>query len=300
MALYHHRLDNYDPAPLAAALEAGAEALGGMSQLLGGRRNLLLKPNLLALGKGPPHHLTHPAFILAVVDWLQVAGCQVSLADSPAFGDAALIVHYLGLTEALARREVRVFTFKNLRYFQTDNPKFRRLSIAAELGDFDGLINLPKLKTHCQCHFSGAVKNLFGCVVGKRKPARHFASRGDEAAFALMLQDNAHQAGAFLHIADGITSMHVDGPRGGEPFELGSLLMSENPQQIDWAFCRLVGLDPMDTQQFKVAGLQPEVLPLGAPLVQQLGWQQAEKVDVFFNPLQLVRSVAKQLLTRIQ
>lgn len=300
MTLFHQKIPVYDPGLLAQGIEAAAQAFGGAKQLLSGRERILLKPNLLGPGPAENHHMTHPPFILAVVDWLLDQGVTVSLADSPAYGTAESCIAALELSEPLKRRGVEVFSFSKVRYYKANLPKFRRLSIAAEPQEFDGMINLPKLKAHCQCHFSGAVKNLYGCVVGKRKPARHMTCLGDEAAFAAMLNANAAQAGAFWHLADGLTVPHKDGPMLGEPYPLGSLLAADDPQELDWAFCRLVNLDPMTTEQFQAAGPQAEPQPVGEPLVAVNDWQVPKKVDVFFNPVHVGFSVAKQLLTYLK
>ncbi|MCA9418352.1 MAG: DUF362 domain-containing protein, partial [Candidatus Omnitrophica bacterium] len=53
-----------------------------------------------------------------------------------------------------------------------------RLPVSAEAMEFDGIINLPKFKAHRQATLTFSVKNLYGCVPGKRKAARHFTSGG--------------------------------------------------------------------------------------------------------------------------
>ena len=73
-----------------------------------------------------------------------------------------------------------------------DNPGgflFRRLEIAKEVLEFDGIINLPKVKTHAQMFLTLGIKNMFGCVAGKAKPQWHLSAGTDSQAFAAMILD---------------------------------------------------------------------------------------------------------------
>jgi uncharacterized protein (DUF362 family) len=50
----------------------------------------------------------------------------------------------------------------------------RKIEIASDVLRADFVINLPKLKSHSQMLLTLGVKNLYGCVVGLRKPEWHF------------------------------------------------------------------------------------------------------------------------------
>ena len=45
--------------------------------------------------------------------------------------------------------------------------------LAQAVHEADGIINLPKMKAHQLTRITGAVKNLFGCIPGKRKALYH-------------------------------------------------------------------------------------------------------------------------------
>ncbi len=45
--------------------------------------------------------------------------------------------------------------------------------LAKPLFDADVVINVPKFKTHSSAIYTGAVKNVFGCVPGLRKAKYH-------------------------------------------------------------------------------------------------------------------------------
>ena len=44
-----------------------------------------------------------------------------------------------------------------------------------------------------------------------------------------MILANARKAQAILHIGDGISAMHVKGPRGGKTHAFGKVIISDNP-----------------------------------------------------------------------
>ena len=46
---------------------------------------------------------------------------------------------------------------------------FRRIEVSRLVLEADTIINLPKMKTHGQMLLTLGVKNLFGCIVGRRK-----------------------------------------------------------------------------------------------------------------------------------
>jgi uncharacterized protein (DUF362 family) len=58
----------------------------------------------------------------------------------------------------------------------------KQFQIAKGLGAVDGVINLPKFKTHGLTRLTGAVKNLFGCLPGAQKAGFH-ARLPDEVQF---------------------------------------------------------------------------------------------------------------------
>jgi ferredoxin len=115
--------------------------------------------------------------------------------------------------------------------------------IAQAVHECDGIVNLPKMKTHQLTRITGAVKNLFGCVPGKRKALYHLQFQ-DPTVFSTLLVELGLQLRPRLHIMDGIVAMEGNGPRGGDPNPLGVLILSEDPVAVDATFCRLVAMDP--------------------------------------------------------
>jgi Pyruvate/2-oxoacid:ferredoxin oxidoreductase delta subunit len=120
----------------------------------------------------------------------------------------------------------------------------KRFTIAEVVLDSDGVISLPKLKSHGMQKFTGCVKNQFGCIPGLLKGEFHVRVP-DAYGFARMLVDLDRLVHPRLYVMDGIVAMEGNGPRGGTPRRMNLLLFSEDPIAVDATVCRLIDLDPL-------------------------------------------------------
>jgi Pyruvate/2-oxoacid:ferredoxin oxidoreductase delta subunit len=119
----------------------------------------------------------------------------------------------------------------------------RQFHIAQGVLDCDGMISLPKLKTHALIRLTGAVKNQFGCIPGMLKGEFH-ARMAELDRFAQMLVDLARCVRPRLYVMDAVTAMEGNGPGSGTPRNVGALLFSTDPVAMDTVACRLIGLPP--------------------------------------------------------
>lgn len=218
----------------------------------GERLKVLLKPNFVMPAPRTDASTTHPEFYMAVAELLLDYGFAVGIGESPAIGTCARGLKAHGVLQQCRQRGIDVVEFKaNEDYAGVAGENaYSTLTIAAELSDWDCVINLPKLKTHQQFTFTGATKNLYGCVTGKRKFVRHNQCGNDPRRFARMIRANAAQADCVLHIGDGIDALHVKGPRNGKSFPLNSIIVASDHLVHDWLFCRMINLDPVETPLF--------------------------------------------------
>lgn len=119
----------------------------------------------------------------------------------------------------------------------------KKFTVAKAVTDCDGLVSLPKLKTHGFLKFTGSIKNQFGCVPGALKGEFH-VKMPNAIDFAHMLVDLNHWISPRLYVMDGIVAMEGNGPRGGNPRPMNLLLFSSDPVALDATVCRLLHLDP--------------------------------------------------------
>ncbi len=127
--------------------------------------------------------------------------------------------------------------------FYEDALQNKKLRLAKGVLDADGLISIPKLKTHGLQKMTGAIKNQFGCVPGPLKGEMHVKLTSAED-FAKMLVDINAYIKPRLFVMDGIMAMEGNGPRGGNPIPMNVLIFSTDPVAMDATICRLIDLDP--------------------------------------------------------
>jgi uncharacterized protein (DUF362 family)/NAD-dependent dihydropyrimidine dehydrogenase PreA subunit len=228
------------------ALRRGIVLLGGRERFVQAGERILLKPNILAAEPPERAVTTHPAVLEASARLFKDAGATVSFGDSPGFENAVHAARGSGLIEAGARCGATLADFATGRPMSGPGGAGRagrRFPIARAVHECDGLINLPKMKSHRLTRITGAVKNLYGCIPGKRKALYHVQHR-NVPEFCELVAELALLLQARLHILDGIVAMEGNGPRGGDPREVGVLVLSADPVAVDATFCRIVDMDP--------------------------------------------------------
>jgi uncharacterized protein (DUF362 family)/ferredoxin len=235
---------SYDDAEVLAAMKSGLALLGGTGAFVRPREKIVLKPNVL-IGAGPDKCVcTHPAVFRAAAQVLLECGIRLTCGDSPGFGGAGVNMSLAGLKKVADELGVALADFSHGRVVMHKAALLsHRFVIASGVLDSDGLVSLPKLKTHGLTRITGAVKNQFGCVPGLLKNQQH-ARMPDPYNFAAMLVDLNTLIRPRLYIMDAVMAMEGNGPRSGQPRKLGVLLLSSDPIALDAVACQLINLDP--------------------------------------------------------
>jgi uncharacterized protein (DUF362 family)/Pyruvate/2-oxoacid:ferredoxin oxidoreductase delta subunit len=274
------RCSGYEVEEVLAALRGALAPLGGMAAFVRPGERIALKPNLLAPSAPEKAITTHPSVVAAVALEVKEVGATPVVAESPGTG----VVHAKPVLERAFRRVGYVEVAERYGFelsFDTDwesvsAPEARlakRLEVMSPILHADGVINLPKLKTHMFMTLSGAVKNLFGVIPGLNKASYH-ARLADPRRFSEMLLDVAYFVGPRLNIVDAIVGMEGDGPgTGGLPRQIGAVMAGTDPVLVDVACCRVTGIDAAVVPVLTVAqerglwsGRPEDVEILGVPL----------------------------------
>ncbi len=238
------RCEKYDNTQVILSVKKGLDLLGGISSFVKPGEKIVLKPNIL-IGSEPDKCVTtHPAVFRGIGSILKEAGAIVSYGDSPAFGKSETNLRRSGLKQVGDELGFSLGDFDNGRpVSHKDALLVKKLIIANGVLDCDGLISLPKLKTHGLMRFTGAVKNQFGCIPGFLKGQYH-VKLPDPYDFAAMLVDINTLIKPRLYIMDGIIAMEGNGPRNGKPKQLNVLLLSTDPIALDATACKIINLNP--------------------------------------------------------
>jgi uncharacterized protein (DUF362 family)/ferredoxin-like protein FixX len=242
MAIVCVRNAAYDLKILRPVVFELLEAMDGNT--IGAGTHVLLKPNLLAPAYPEQAITTHPLVVRCAAEYALERGAKVLVSDSNAMGSFQKTVERTGLIDVLKDLPVTIAEFTESVKVKTES-RFLVIELAKDALEADVIINLPKLKTHQQMGMTLAVKNLFGCVVGLRKPEWHFRVGEDKELFGELLATIFSQLKPGINLLDGILAMEGHGPgTGGTPREVGVLMGSTDAVALDRAVCAMVGMDP--------------------------------------------------------
>ena len=262
---------------------------------------VLIKPNLLAAAAPDRAVITHPLIVRAVVEYVLGQGGLPQVSDSPAVGAFDKVMRDSGIAAALQGLAVDCRPFTESVVVNV-GPPFQKIEIAADAMNADMVINLPKLKTHTQMLLTLGVKNMFGCVVGMRKPEWHFRTGIDRDRFAELLVRIYSAVKPAISLLDGILAMEGQGPgKGGMPRKLDIVMASDDALALDRIACRMLGIgeDELFTNRAAARiGLIPEKIVIDGELPAVTDMQFPEMSPLVFGPKGLHGFMRKHLVQR--
>lgn len=248
------KCDNYDKALVKATIEKTLEDLGGISNFVKSGERVLLKPNLLISAKPEKAIVTHPVVVEALSELIIDAGARPSIGDSPPVGKLNRVLSRSGYKSFMDRLGIEPAPFLEKRSMDCgENCLYRRLDIADTVFCYDKVINVAKLKTHCQMLLTLSVKNLFGTIIGTDKMTWHLKAGRDYETFATALVQIYDLIRPCLSIVDGVLAMEGKGPNNGKPRKVGLMGASADGVALDAILCELVGFSLQDFLTCRIA-----------------------------------------------
>ncbi len=270
------RCDDYDRATVEESLNAALSPLGGMAAFVSEGQRVLLKVNLLSRALPERAVTTHPEVVRALIRSVRAAGGTPIVGDSPGGPNTPAQVKRVwedsGIGAVCAEEGVELVLFDDdcARGTCSEAKLYNTFTLGRAVIDADVLITVPKFKTHGFMMFTGAVKNLFGCIPGLEK-AQYHLKVPDRDDFGSMLIDLMLACRPTLAVMDAVVGMEGEGPAGGTPRKVGALIASADSVSLDVVASAMAGLDPMEVYSNKAAanrGLGPksvdEVTVVGA------------------------------------
>ncbi|MGL4986548.1 MAG: DUF362 domain-containing protein [Treponemataceae bacterium] len=215
---------------------------------------VLLKPNILQ-GKNAQHAIcTHPFVVAgAIKAFLKRGAKKVLVGESPATANPLTAAKASGIYDATIASGGIWVNFENPTDIPCPNGSVvKTVQFAQIFSEVDVIVSIAKLKTHQMLAYTGAMKNLFGLVVGLQKAQSHFRFSKTQD-FAAFITDINLAAKASYAIMDGIIAMEGHGPASGNPVKLGFLASSDNILALDWHCSSIIGYNPLDILNLKDA-----------------------------------------------
>jgi len=252
------RCEDYEPKRVEDAVRQALDLLGGLGRVVRPGQKVLLKPNLLRAAPPERAVTTHPTIIRAAVAAVREAGAIAWVGDSPGgvqwnVTDRVLEESGVGPAAKEAGAEIKDFDAGATDIIECpDATVLKKFALARAVREADIVVSLGKLKTHCQTLYSGAVKNLLGCLPGGGKIRVHQLAPKARQLWAAFLDIYA-VVRPRLALIDGVLGMEGEGPSHGKVRHLGLLIASEDSVAADAVACRIIGYPPKAVALLKQA-----------------------------------------------
>ena len=245
----------YDEPLLGEKLVEGLNLFGGIGRYIKKDDTVFIKPNFIRAPRNPNDPpITNPALLYALCKILKDIGVKPVIGDSPAFGTVQRILRKCGYDSKMAKLGVNIVTLKrSARVNRVVVGVEKSFVLSKEVVESDFVINVPKLKVHGQMGMTMAIKNIFGCVPGKRKAWRHMSYGDHGDGFAQMIAETFAAVAPGFTILDGIVAMQRRGPTGGDPANVGLLFFGEDALALERIVAEVLGINPETLPIFRAA-----------------------------------------------
>ena len=239
----------YDPDRIQTIVGDGLDLLG-----LAPFGETLVKPNCVTAGEKFPHAYTRPEFLEGVLNALTERAdpttnmmlgerCGITIPTRYAYSEA-------GYPEMLERVGVAPAYFDEVSQVEIPLAHASRLRdslfVPEPVARADFFVNCPKFKAHPWTTVTFSMKNYIGIQDDRHRLIDHDHKLNEKVAdLQYVLQPQ------FIAI-DAITA--------GEgrmltpiPFDLGLVIMGNNPVAFDAVCCRIIGVDPLSVDHIRLA-----------------------------------------------
>ena len=222
----------------ATATNEAIGALGGMKQFVRSGEHVVIKPNI-GWDRTPIQAAnTNPIVVATLVELCLAAGAgKVTVTDNTC-NDAKRCFTRSGIWKAVEAAGGNIVLPAPHRFERRDlGGVLGNIPVLTAVIEADRLINVAIAKHHGQAKFTGAMKNLYGVIGGRRN--RHHQQIDHSIA------DLAAAFRATLTIVDATRVLLRNGPQGGnldDTKEMGQVVVSTDPVAVDAYACTLIGL----------------------------------------------------------
>ena len=294
---------DYSSESISRNLEKQFALNGGLEKFISPGDTVLLKPNFIAPRPQENATQTDPEVIIETARILKDFGAKPFIGDSPAWSNVFACAKALKLEEPLKKLSVPIKQLnKSKKYFLGESDTSVGISTIAL--EADAIINLPKFKSHQQLVATFAIKNMFGCVSGKRKALLHFLKGKNPDDFCELLIDIFEFMNPVLTIIDAVTIMDGPGPIRGRARPFGWLIGGTDPIAIETICARMINIEPLTLPIIKTAAKMKfgcsdfnKIRIVGDEFPKNVctDFQQAKQIPIRFSLPHVCKSICKQI-----
>jgi len=211
------------------------------------RGKVFIKPNLCSKTY-IPGAVTNPQLLFHLVSLLRDRAEEVVVGESNGYNyccDDALVM--TGVEKIVRKAGGTTINLSNDEIVNVQNPKtlfLRNFPLPKTLVEADSVVDVPVMKTHEFTNYSGAIKNLFGCIPNNRRIFLH-------PNFEMVMHDLLVLLKPKFVVMDAITAMEGNGPNRGIVVPMNLVLTSSDLIAMDKLCCEIMGIDWADISYLK-------------------------------------------------
>lgn len=234
-------------------LDRTFELLGGVDNLIGEEKTVVLKPNAGHVNYPEESVDTNPMVMSAIIHAIKKVhpNQKFVIAEAGAMGVVTMeALEASGMIKVAEEEGAEVWDLKAegipLYNYKVPNPmsKIKQIQLPKCLADPNVyLINVPIMKAHTCCMFTNALKNLKGCV----QDHHHFIMHCTNLMGAMF--DLGEALRPDLNIADMIKPLEGFGPHSGFPVEYDTIVASTDIAATD-VVCATVASIPLENLEY--------------------------------------------------
>lgn len=221
------------------------------------KAKILLKPNMLHASSPEKAVTTNPTVLISLCKLLK--GCDLYIGDSPDASYSAKgawdVFRVSGILDVAKKFNATFINFNTTKLAKFTNEKnvfLKEVYLPKLINEMDLIINLPKLKTHCLMRYTGAIKNLYGFIPGRKKIYFHLVANNEEKLGKLLVELYQYIRPE-LTIMDAIVGMEGVGPYAGNPKKTNLVLASTDCLSLDLVASEIIGFKAKDVPTSKIA-----------------------------------------------
>jgi uncharacterized protein (DUF362 family) len=223
------------------------DGLGGLGKFIEKKDNVILKPNLVTNRKYFTGATTDPLIITEMIRELKSIGVSdITVADSSWVGcPTERAFSATGMKGICDREGAKLLDLKMDKYIDVKVPEGIEvggtIKVAQTILDADRIINLPKLKAHCQTLVTLSLKNLKGCISDDEKQRFHRLDL-DRAVAELNTVIKPD-----LIVMDAIVG-EMTAELGCDPVRFDTVIAGTDPVAVDSICATMMGYEPEDIE----------------------------------------------------
>lgn len=201
-----------------------------------------------------------------------------------------------GMEKVCMEENIELINFEAVgsKDFDIGDKNIKKVNFSNAVLDCDGIINLPKLKTHMLMGFSAGIKNFYGTVPSLIKVEYHkYASKNKDFAnlltnIYLFFKDKVR-----FTLIDAILSMEGNGPSAGEVRKTDLLAISQDTAVLDAYLMKELNYDISSSGLLKNLNMTADTINRAEVLgkspkdfnFQKFKFPNLRKLDIFPKPI---------------